>query len=179
MSDHTDTSVRGWDCLPVTAGVRTRLLAVLAEVHPKHLSTNDIQQRLRERFGCNHVYRREHDDSHYLPDYLPDGCTFGQECPGHCWYTQAYPQLRRLSNLGLVEWHPGMPQTTWRLTDPDTDDTSDAHQGPPPVDIIDLDAPADTTASRRRRASGHGERICATAQADPRSPHDAFPLRDR
>lgn len=166
----TNPTVPGWDCLPVTAGVRTRLLAVLADVHPEHLSTNAIQQRLRERFGCNHVYRREHDDSHYLPDYLPEGCTFGHECPGQCWYTQAYPQLRRLSNLGLIEWHPGMPQTTWRLIDPATDDTLDVHQGPPPMDIVDLDAPARTTAPRRRLMDRRGERTCPSTQNDSRPP---------
>lgn len=165
MSEHT---VRGWDCLPVTAGVRTRLLAVLADAHPEHLSTNDIQHRLRGRFGCNHTYRREHDDSHYLPEYLPDGCTFGDQCPGQCWYTQAYPQLRRLAQLGLVEWHPGMPQTTWRLTDPDTDDTSDDHRDPSPLAIVDLDAPTPITAPRRRHTNRRSNSNSPTAQADPK-----------
>lgn len=130
------------NCLPVTRGVRTRLLAILAQAHPNTLITNEVQQQLRIKFGCNHRYRRENDDPQHISDALPNDCKFGNDCPGQCWYAQAYPQLRRLAALGVIEWYPartgGLP-ASWRLADPDTDDTTT--DAPPHVQAVDLDAP--------------------------------------
>lgn len=144
------TNTQAWQCLPVTTGVRTRLLTVLAAAYPNPLATTEIQQRLRQTFGCNHTYRRQHDDPQYIPDWLPNGCNGGEACPGQCWYTQAYPQLRRLAKLGLIEWHTartGGVQAAWRLADPDKDeDQLESASCPTPVGIVDLDTPA-----RRRR----------------------------
>ncbi|GAA2428966.1 hypothetical protein [Mycolicibacterium llatzerense] len=128
------------NCLPVTRGVRTRLLAILADAYPNTLITNDIQNRLRIKFGCNHRYRRENDDPQHIPAALPRDCKFGNDCPGQCWYAQAYPQLRRLAALGIIEWHParaGGQSASWRLADP----AGDIPDDPPPVPIVDLDSP--------------------------------------
>lgn len=133
------------NCLPVTRGVRTRLLAVLADAYPDALVTNDVQRQLRVKFGCNHRYRRDNDDPQHVPASIPHDCKFGDDCPGLCWYAQAYPQLRRLTAFGVVEWYPartGGQPASWRLADPDTDDTATAPPiDPYPVEVVDLDVP--------------------------------------
>ena len=128
------------NCLPVTRGVRTRLLTVLADAYPNALITNDIQARLRTKFGCNHRYRRENDDPRHIRASLPRDCKFDNDCPGQCWYAQAYPQLRRLAALGIIEWYPapvGGLSASWRLVDPADDLPGD----PPPIAVVDLDRP--------------------------------------
>lgn len=133
------------NCLPVTRGVRTRLLAVLADAYPNLMVTTEIQTQLRARFGCNHRYRRENDDPANIPESLPQGCKFGSTCPALCWYGQAYPQLRKLAEFGLIEWYPaptGGRPAAWRLATPDTDDAEpDQSEVAFGVDVIDLDTP--------------------------------------
>ena len=128
------------NCMPVTRGVRTRLLTVLAEAYPNALITNDIQQRLRTKFGCNHRYRRENDAPQHISASLPQDCKFGNDCPGRCWYAQAYPQLRRLAGLGIIDWYPahaGGLSASWRLADP----AGDLPDDPAPVAVVDLNEP--------------------------------------
>ena len=71
--------------------------------------------------------------------------TFGSTCPALCWYGQAYPQLRKLAEFGLIEWYPaptGGRPAAWRLATPDTDDAEpDQSEVAFGVDVIDLDTP--------------------------------------
>ncbi|MFL0293340.1 hypothetical protein ACJH6J_20130, partial [Mycobacterium sp. SMC-18] len=134
------TTTKGVKIQPTLRGQFSTVVDILADAYPSILITNDIQRRLRARFGCNHRYRRENDDPQHIPASLPRDCKFGNDCPGQCWYAQAYPQLRRLAALGIIEWYPahaGGLSASWRLADP----ASDLPDDPPPVAVIDLDGP--------------------------------------
>lgn len=110
------------------------------------LYTAEVLAQLAKHYGCNHTFRRTHDEPQYVPTYLPRGCTSTPRypCRAHCWNTQAYPNLRALARLDTVEWTPADQKNIgarWRYTphpDPEITTSPDPVKQP---EIVDLDAP--------------------------------------
>ena len=71
--------------LPITQLVRNAIARVLVDAAPEALSTPEVLSRLLQAFGCNHEYRRTHDDPQYVDD-LPHGCNAVPKfsCRGGC-----------------------------------------------------------------------------------------------
>jgi hypothetical protein len=152
---------------PITQRVRNNIIRVLSDAHPQALSTPEVLAQLTEHYGCNHAYRRNHDDPRYVPTYSPHGCTATPQysCRGQCWHNQAYPSLRALHRQDSVEWlRAGYPnrEACQRYTPNPDPDLSPAPEPEPPQpddpphlhEIIDLDAPSpDKTAGRNQRSA--------------------------